>query len=73
MRASGERAAGGQRICPLLDPACYADVGRDAYNLELFHPADRFWTFQSIETAIFLVFALSLAVATVWWVRWHLV
>lgn len=73
IRANGERATGGQRICPRLDPACYADVGHDAYNLELFHPADRFWTFQSIETAIFLVFALVLAAATVWWIRRRLV
>jgi hypothetical protein len=73
LRANGERLAGGQRICPRLDPACYADVGRGAYNLELFHPADRFWTFQSLETAIFLALALALAAATVWWVRRRLV
>ena len=73
IRANGERVAGGQRLCPVLDPACYADVGRDAYNLELFHPASRFWTFQAIETAIFLGLALVLAVATVWWIRRRLV
>jgi hypothetical protein len=69
MRANGERAAGGQRVCPPTDPACFADIGRDAFNLELFHPASRFWTFQSIETALFLALALVLAAATVWWVR----
>ncbi len=69
LRASGERIAGGQRICPPPDAACLAEVGRGAYNLELFHPASRFWTFQAIETAFFLALAIGLAFATVWWVR----
>ena len=73
LRANGERVGGGQRICPPVDTACFADVGRDAINLELFHPASRFWTFQSIEAGIFLAFALALTVATVWWVRRRLV
>jgi len=73
IRASGERVAGGQRVCPLLDPACWADVGRGARNLELFHPANRFWTFQAIEVGIFLAVAVGLAATTVWWVRTRLV
>jgi hypothetical protein len=73
IRANGERAAGGQRVCPPADLACFADIGRGAYNLELYHPASRFWSFQSIETAIFLFLALVLAAATVWWVRRRLV
>ena len=69
LRANGERIAGGQRVCPPPDAACLAEVGRGAYNLELFHPASRFWTFQAIETGIFLAVAICLALATVWWVR----
>jgi len=68
-RANGERAMGGQRICPPADAACFADVGRGAYNLELFHPADRYWTFQTIETAIFFAMAIAVAAAAVWWIR----
>ncbi len=73
LRANGERIAGGQRVCPPPDPGCLAEVGRGAYNLELIHPAERFWTFQSPETAIFVALAIVLAAATVWWVRKRLV
>jgi hypothetical protein len=73
LAANGDRIAGGQTICAPLDQACVAEAGRGAYNLELFHPASRFWTFQSIELALFLVMALALAAATVWWVRRRLV
>lgn len=69
LRTNGERIAGGQRVCPPPDPECLAEVGRGAYNLELFHPASRFWTFQAIETALFLVLALALAWVTVWWIH----
>jgi ABC-type transport system involved in multi-copper enzyme maturation permease subunit len=73
LAANGDRIAGGQRICSPLDQACVAESGRGAYNLELFHPASRFWTFQTIELAIFVALAIALAGATVWWVRRRLV
>lgn len=69
LRANGERIAGGQRICPPPDPECLAEVGRGAYNLELFHPASRFWTFQAIEAGAFAALAIALAFVTVWWMR----
>jgi hypothetical protein len=69
LRANGERIAGGQRVCPPPDAACVAEVGRGAFNLELIHPADRFWTFQAIETAVFVALALALAALTVWWIQ----
>jgi hypothetical protein len=50
----------GDRIpCP-----AEADLGLrpDAYNHQVFQPADRFWTFQWIETGIFV----ALAVLLVW-------
>jgi hypothetical protein len=34
-----------------------------------YQPANRFWLFQGIETAIFLGLALGLLALTVWWVR----
>jgi hypothetical protein len=34
----------------------------------LYHPADRFWTFQAIETALFLGVAAGLLGLTYWWV-----
>jgi hypothetical protein len=40
-----------------------------AYMQDFFHPADRFVIFQGIETAIFLLVAIGLIVATVYWVR----
>ena len=35
----------------------------------LYQPADRFWLFQGLESAIFVLLALALLVLTVWWVR----
>jgi hypothetical protein len=35
----------------------------------IFQPADRFWLFQGIETAIFVGLALALLALTFWWVR----
>jgi len=34
-----------------------------------YQPADRFWLFQGIETAIFVSLALALVALTIWWVR----
>lgn len=34
-----------------------------------YQPADRFWTFQGIETGIYVVVALALIALTIWWVR----
>jgi hypothetical protein len=36
---------------------------------QLFHPADRFWLFQGIETALFVALAALLLLAAVHWVR----
>jgi len=41
-------------------------------NYLTYQPADRFWTFQWIETAIYLGFSLLALGATVWLVRWRL-
>lgn len=36
---------------------------------EIYQPADRFWTFQTIETAIFVTLALALLGLAIYWVR----
>jgi hypothetical protein len=43
-------------------PACGSEqgLGAGAYNWELVQPADRYWTFQWIETGVFVVLALGL-------------
>jgi len=48
---------------------CVAEFGQGAYNLQLFHPAERFWLFQGIETALFVALAVLLLLAAVHWVR----
>jgi hypothetical protein len=81
--AEGSRLAGGtfgsfsQTVCPpppttLAPPAtdpCLAGFSADAHNLQLFHPADRFWLFQSIETALFVALAVLLLLAAIHLVR----
>jgi hypothetical protein len=81
--AEGARLAGGtfgsysQTVCPppssanapaTTDP-CLAEFGADAYNLQLFHPADRFWLFQGIETALFVALAVLLLAAAIHLIR----
>jgi hypothetical protein len=79
----GTRLSGGtfgsysQTVCPPPSPAtapattdpCLAEYGADAYNLELFHPADRYWLFQGIETALFVALALLLLAAAIHLIR----
>jgi hypothetical protein len=76
--AEGTRLRGGvfgnftQAVCgtqPTTVNRCLVEFGPGAYNLELFHPADRFWLFQGIETALFVALAVLLLLASVHWVR----
>jgi hypothetical protein len=46
--------------------ACLRDHG--ILNTIAYHPADRYWTFQAIETALFLGVAAALLGITFWWV-----
>jgi hypothetical protein len=46
---------------------CLHDQGIRLVNL--YQPADRFWLFQGIESAIFLGLAVALLALSVWWVR----
>ena len=46
-----------------------AELAADGYNLELFHPADLFWLFQGIETALFVALAVLLLLAAIHVIR----
>ncbi len=48
---------------------CFHTLGLRYHALVAYQPADRFWTFQAIETALFVVLALALAGGCAWWVR----
>jgi hypothetical protein len=37
----------------------------------VYHPAERFWAFQGIESALFLGMSLVLLAGTVWWVKYR--
>jgi hypothetical protein len=47
--------------------SCLHDHGIRLLNL--YQPANRFWLFQGIESAIFFVLAVALLALAVWWVR----
>jgi hypothetical protein len=67
---AGRFIKGGQTICPGENvTACVTEFGRGAHNLEIYQPASRYWLFQGIETALFVVLAAMLLLAAVWWVR----
>ncbi len=51
-------------------PACLARHG--IVNAITYQPADRFWLFQGIESAIFLGLTAGLLALTVWWVRYRI-
>jgi hypothetical protein len=51
---------------------CVAKVAVKYHEVVTYQPASRFWAFQGIETAIFLVLALLLAGLCFWWVRHRL-
>ncbi|MGK5739413.1 transporter [Micromonospora sp. URMC 103] len=81
--ASGVRAADGRLVvsdgtlmCPPADQMPPGRVcgekmglGPGAYNWQQYHPADRFWPFQAIETGIFVALALLLVYLAVRWIR----
>jgi hypothetical protein len=66
-----------QHICPYLTPEtapgsaamhqCIIQNG--IHVVATFQPYDRYWLFQGIESALFIVLAIALALFSVWWVR----
>jgi hypothetical protein len=49
--------------------ACVSKVGATYHELVTYQPANRYWTFQWYELAIYGVAALLLGAFCVWWVR----
>ena len=48
--------------------ACAASLARFHFReLISYEPASRFWTFQWVETGIFLAVAVALAACCIWW------
>jgi hypothetical protein len=51
-------------------PGCFDRLTREGYRQRVaYFPADRYWTLQAIEAALFLGVALALAGGTFWWIR----
>ncbi|EMD26380.1 ABC-2 transporter permease [Amycolatopsis azurea] len=49
---------------------CLAEITRLGYRQHLvYHPPTRFWPFQWLESALYLVLALGLAGFCFWWIR----
>jgi hypothetical protein len=48
---------------------CINTLSASYHSVATYQPANRFWTFQTIETALFVVLALMLAGVCTWWVR----
>jgi hypothetical protein len=48
---------------------CFQTLSAHYHEVVTYQPASRFWTFQTIETALFTVLALALAGVCAWWVR----
>jgi hypothetical protein len=65
-------SAPGQHIQAVPDGAFKACIDKASTKFHLlvtYQPANRYWTFQWYETALFLVLALALAGVCFWWVR----
>jgi hypothetical protein len=48
---------------------CVAKVAAKYHEVVTYQPPSRFWAFQGLETALFIVLALLLAGLCFWWVR----
>ena len=48
---------------------CLTTLSAKYHEVVTYQPANRFWTFQVMETALFMVLALALAGLCAWWVR----
>jgi hypothetical protein len=71
--ANGNLLSPGQSICLPGDTACVDKFRtgplKGAYNVVEYHPLDRFWTFQLIESGIFVGAALLLFAFAVYRIR----
>ena len=68
-------ASGGRSASPIPGgirdglQSCVTKLSAHYHELVTYQPANRYWTFQWLETAIFLGAALALAGFSLWWVR----
>jgi ABC-type transport system involved in multi-copper enzyme maturation permease subunit len=76
VRSSGGGLLGGHASASQAAPDpqaafnhCIQTIGLRYHEVVTYQPANRFWTFQTIETALFVVLALALAGGCAWWVR----
>jgi hypothetical protein len=67
--ANGNLLSSGQSSCLPEDAACIDKFSPGTYNVVEYHPLDRFWTFQLIESGIFAGAALLLFVLAVYRIR----
>jgi hypothetical protein len=69
-RGGGLRVSGNSPGGPgAAYPDCVAKLAAKYHEVVTNQPASRFWAFQGIETAIFLVVALLLVGLCFWWVH----
>ena len=79
VKGAGARSAGilggnvsavhaGQQMQNALNQ-CFHTLSAHYHEVVTYQPANRFWTFQTIETALFVVLAAALAGVCAWWVR----
>jgi hypothetical protein len=54
---------------PAVFQACISQISAQFHLVVTYQPADRFWTLQWYETAIYLALAAVLAAVSFWWVR----
>ena len=66
--ADGSLLQSGTVLCSGPADAC-TEFGAGAYNLELYQPAERFWTFQYIEAGLFTALAVALLALAVHRIR----
>jgi hypothetical protein len=53
---------------PAADQACLNQAAKTFRLLVTYQPANRYWTFQWLETGIFIALALAAAIGCYWWV-----
>jgi hypothetical protein len=79
LKGAGARSAGifggnvsavhaGQQMQNALSQ-CFTTLSAHYHEVVTYQPANRFWTFQTMETALFVVLAAALAGVCAWWVR----
>ncbi len=67
-RAAEPPTPAGEGAGPQEVERCFAELSNTYHELVTYQPGDRFWTFQGLETAIFIALAALLLAATFWWI-----